>query len=384
MNNMEKNKQSSTYAFFRNIFVKLCTFIPVSSKYLFFESEIDFAENARAIYEYMHEDPRYRKYHLIWNVKEPEKYLEEKNVKFISIDKKPVQWYYYLNRCKFFILTHPCWLENWKKNQIVINTWHGNPFKAPPEKPLENVFDYMLASSEDSARFRKKEFNGVYKMVILGAPRNDFLLSEKYERDYLSEFVDAKEYQKIVYCMPTYKKAQNWTDGQNNPYSINVVSDKEDLLKLNEQLKKRNVLLVCIIHHLQILDEMVTGRLSNIIYLRDDDYAQKGIVMNQMLRCADALVTDFSGVFLDYILLDRPIGFFCNDRHQYTRGFAMDNPEEYMPGPHMYTMQDFLSFIDDVCSGNDQYTEFRKTVCDRVHKYQDDKNCQRFLEYFNI
>jgi len=32
-------------------------------------------------------------------------------------------------------------------------------------------------------------------------------------------------------------------------------------------------------------------------------------------------------LFLDYILLDRPIGFFCNDRDQYTRGFVMENPD---------------------------------------------------------
>ena len=106
--------------------------------------------------------------------------------------------------------------------------------------------------------------------------------------------------------------------------------------------------------------------------------------MNHMLRCADALVTDFSGVFLDYILLDRPMGFFCNDRDQYTRGFAMENPEDYMPGPHMYTVEDFLSFIDSVCTGEDEYRQFRKTVRDRVHTYQDDQNCRRFLEYFNI
>ena len=138
------------------------------------------------------------------------------------------------------------------------------------------------------------------------------------------------------------------------------------------------------IHHLQEMSDMIADQLSNIIYLRDDDYAKKGYVMNQMLRCADALVTDFSGVFLDYILLDRPIGFFCNDRDQYTRGFVMENPDDYMPGPHIYTMDNFISFIDDVCAGNDQFGCFRKQVRDVVHTYQDDQNCRRFLKHFNI
>lgn len=358
--------------------------IPTSPKYIFFESEIDFAENARALYEYMAENPRYRDYHLIWKVQAPKKYAPRKNTVFVSWDDR-LKYHYYLNRCKYFIFTHPYWLTEWKKDQVVINTCHGNNFKAPPMEPLKGVFDYMLANSEDCIRFRRKDFSGDYEIVVLGAPRSDYLLSSQYDRNYLDEFIDTSRFQKIVFCMPTFKKAALWQDGQaNNSYSINIVSSQEELYALNEALRERNVLLVCIIHHLQVMDEMITGKLSNIIYLRDEDYAEKGLVMNQMLRCADALVTDFSGVFLDYILLDRPIGFFCNDRDQYTRGFAMENPEDYMPGPHMYTMQDFLTFIDDVCSGEDRYVEFRKTVRDRVHAYQDDKNCQRFLEYFKI
>lgn len=368
----------------KNQIKKLYCLIPTSKKYIFFESEIDYSENARALYEYMLSDPDYQDYHLVWKVQDPKQYSPRRNTVFISWDDG-LKWYYYLNRCKYFIFTHPYWMKKWKKDQVVINTWHGNCFKAPPSHPLSNVFDYMLANSEDCVQYRRKEFYGNYEMVILGPPRNDFLLSPKYDKNYLADFVNTAQYQKIIYCMPTYKKAGIGTDGENNnPYSINVVSDDRDLQCLNTFLKERNVLLVCIVHHLQLLDEMKLSNLSNILYLRDDDYAEKGYVMNQMLRCADALVTDFSGVFLDYILLDRPIGFFCNDRDQYTRGFTMDNPEDYMPGPHMYSLQDFQSFIDCVCNGEDTYGQFRKDVRDRVHKYQDDQNCKRFLEYFGI
>lgn len=364
---------------------KCCSILPVSEKYILFESEIDFAENSRALYEYMISDPRYADYHLVWNVKEPEKYPPHRNVVFITQNEDSLRWNYYLNRCKYFIFTHPWWLTKWKKDQIVINSCHGNPFKAPPVNPPHHVFDVSLSSSEEWVKFRKRDYSGNFEVAVLGAPRIDYLLSSQCDKNYLADFVDTSRFRKVVYCMPTFKKAAKWQDGEsNNPYSINAVSSQEELYTLNDALREKNVLLVCIIHHLQVMDEMVTGRLSNILYLRDEDYAKKGYVMNQMLRCADALVTDVSGVFLDYILLDRPIGFFCNDIDQYTRGFAMENPEDYMPGPHMNTMEDFLTFVDDVCTGNDSCREFRKTVRDTVHKYQDDQNCRRFLEYFHI
>ena len=60
------------------------------------------------------------------------------------------------------------------------------------------------------------------------------------------------------------------------------------------------------------------------------------------------------------------------------------NPEDYMPGYHMYTIDDFISFVCDVCEGKDDFIEFRKCVRDRVHTYQDDQNCERFLRYFGI
>ena len=360
----------------------LCRLVPASPKYIWFESEIDFAENTRALYEYMQKTPEYQDYHMIWCVEDPSAYKSRKNTLFLKRTRGGFQYSCCFNRCKYILLTHPFDLEHWKKSQVVINTWHGNPFKAPNKDPLPGRFDYMLASSEDGVRFRRKEFSGDFEMVILGAPRLDWLFEDGPD---LNQIIDTEKYRKIIYCMPTYKQRENFSDSEETPtYSINVVNSWEELTELNRQLQKKNVLLVCIIHHLQKMDGINTEALSNILYLRDEDYGAKGLVMNQMIRSADALVTDFSGVFLDYILLDRPIGFFCNTTDLYTRGFTMENPEDYMPGPHIETMEQFLSFIDDVVNEKDDYREFRRRVCRTVHKYRDNCNCRRFLNYFHI
>lgn len=358
------------------------TFVRTSSRWIMFESEIDFAESARVLYEYMIEHGYNNRYKIVWCVQEPKKYRKEKNVIFIRRDDNSIAWNYCLNRCKYFIFTHPWWLTDWKPDQYVINVWHGNPFKAPGVPKLKNVFDIMLASSQDGVAFRRKEFDGDFEIAVLGAPRNDWLFKKG---DYLAKFADVKNYSKIVFSMPTYKSRKSGADGENtSAYGINVIQSMEELEDFNQYLSKKNVLFVCIIHHLQILDEAIRPKLSNIIYLCDEDYAKYGFIMNQMLTCADALITDYSGVFLDYILLDRPIAFYCNDREKYTRGFAMENPEEYMAGHHIYDMMGLHAFVEDILDGKDPYCVKRKQVLDRTQEYQDDQNCRRFFEYFHI
>ena len=381
MENIRDRIYTSVYVWAENLLKKLCSLVPAGKKYIWLESEIDFAENSRALYEYMISHKEYENRRLIWCVDAPEQYPPHKNVTFIKRNMESIPFLFYKNRCKYFIFTHPYWLKKWKKSQVVINTCHGNPFKAPP-KSGKKQSDYALASSPAWAQFRRQEFGAQTETVVLGAPRNDWLYGKE---QYLRKFTGQRQFQKTIFCMPTFKKTGRWTDSQEkNVYSVNVIHSREDLLRLNEELKKREILLVCIIHHLQVMEDLSVSQLSNILYLRDTDYGKEGLVMNQMLPSADALLTDCSGVFLDYILLDRPMGFFTGSLEEYDRGFAMENPEDFMPGQKIRTMEELLAFADDLNSGKDTYQEDRKRVRDLVHVYQDDGNCRRFLQYFQI
>ena len=90
----------------------------------------------------------------------------------------------------------------------------------------------------------------------------------------------------------------------------------------------------------------------------------------EFINCSDALVSDYSSVAIDYLLLDRPLGFTLDDYEAYTesRGWVFDDPLEYMPGEHMYNMQDFENFILDIKNGKDNYKEQRASVRAKTHK----------------
>ncbi len=358
--------------------------IPVSKRYIMFESELDYAESARAIYDYMIRHQMNKKYHLIWSVKDSSLYPPEKNVVFICRDAGSIRWNYYLNRCKYFIFTHPWWMTQKKKSQIRINTAHGTmPLKGASKNPVV-TFDYMLAGTEMTADYRNRAWgrSKAYIPVPLDMPRNDWLYDTG---NYLAPFLKGKHYSKVILCMPTFKQSKHWSDSnEQNPYLINVVQSRDDIMRLNQYLTDKNLLLVCKLHHLQTLDTMTSETFSNILYLRDEQLSSNGIMINHVLTCSDALVTDFSSVCFDYLLLDRPIGFFVNSVEQYHRGYMMENPEDFMPGTHIHHLDDFLSFMDVIVEGKDNYTEFRHKLRAQCFRFTDNGNCRRFIEYFKF
>ena len=99
----------------------------------------------------------------------------------------------------------------------------------------------------------------------------------------------------------------------------------------------------------------------------------------------DGLITDYSSIGFDFLLVDKPIGFTLDDYEKYknSRGFVFENPLEYMPGNHIYSLSDLLEFIKNVAEQKDEYKEDRAKVRSIAHNETEDY-CQRIIEYFKI
>ncbi len=363
-------------------------FISLKDNYIVFESEGDFCDNCWALYDYMIKNGYTSKYKLIWIVKEPNEYIDINDVTFISKEKSlpySVKFFYYIARSKYFFFTHPYWYTYKKSGQKIINLWHGIPIKNASKANLSNAFDYILCSSNNTKEWFNK-FCGVDKAqdIVLGSPRNDLLFEKN---DSLRKLLKGQSYSKVILCMPTYKQAKCWTDSEKIiPYYIQGIYTKDELNSLNTYLQNLNIMLIVKIHHLQDTKFLSEVNLSNIMYVKDEQLLNLDIQLYQFLGQADALLTDYSSVYLDYILLDRPIGFLLEDIEDYLkgRGFLFDNYMDFMPGEKMYTFEDLLAFISHVSEGVDDYKEERRKVRDYTNKYQDGNNCERLLEFLGL
>ena len=89
---------------------------------------------------------------------------------------------------------------------------------------------------------------------------------------------------------------------------------------------------------------------------------------------------------VDYLLLDRPIGFTLEDMEEYgeSRGFVFDNIREWLPGAQLFSFQDLCGFVRDVGQGLDPEREKRQKLRTVMHDYGDDQSCRRIVEALGI
>lgn len=182
--------------------------------------------------------------------------------------------------------------------------------------------------------------------------------------------------------MPTYRKSTIYTDSSaEDKYALGVIQSNAEFFRLNEFLKMHKLHIIVKPHPLQLLDGQFLTSVSNIHYIVNEQLFKKQILLYELIGCCDALLTDFSSVFFDYLVLNRPVAFFMNDFEKYDRGFIMDNPFDYMPGEKIYHLNDLYLFLQNVVRESDQYHEERTRVNGLVNFSDRPDNAQCFVQY---
>ncbi len=103
--------------------------------------------------------------------------------------------------------------------------------------------------------------------------------------------------------------------------------------------------------------------------------------MNSILGDIDLLVADYSSVYSDFMLLNRPVVAFHYDYEEYsgdTRDAYFDY-EEYMPEVRAYNMQELEDSICRVLE-KDEASERRKRFCKKLYKNMDGNSCRRLVK----
>ena len=217
-------------------------------------------------------------------------------------------------------------------------------------------------------------FSNVAKSLTydIGIPRNDFL----FEKHNVLKNLKFDNYSKVIIWMPTFRKSsQLGIDGTSSDFGVPCIHEN-DLEDINKCLKENNYSLILKLHP-WALDKMCDlSKYSNIISLRNEDI--KPFNLYHLLGECDALITDFSSVFIDYLLVDKPICFAYDDLEEYkkTRDFMFKNYEDYMCGPKAHDKDDIIDFINSL-NKDDKYKKERKEITQLFHTNKDGKTCER-------
>lgn len=241
------------------------------------------------------------------------------------------------------------------------------------------VYDIVLATSQwfiDNAFrqcFKAKQFasSGYPRNDILfGWPKNDSvayrLAMINVDSETLESVSDARSKdQRICLYAPTFRKDLK------DPFGNNV-----DLADFSDFAQKNNLLIVLKLH------PFMHGHSNINHYPNIIEYAPLCDVYPLMPLC-DFLITDYSSIFFDFLLLDRPIVFFAYDLEDYLnndRSMYFEY-EKMTPGTHCHTYKDLelhLKYIiDNDCQ--DEYSEMRKKIRRYAHDHIDNQASQRFI-----
>lgn len=283
-----------------------------------------------------------------------------------------------------------------------VNLWHGcgnkpsnakNPFdkvrhpknlwekfktfprRISDEKPSHYILE-VDAGNGNAAIFRVDASHIIHGG---GFPRNDAMLSaanQTEKRNYFFEYVTELEKNlieklselskdhKIIAYLPTFSKSEDML--------FKVI----DLEKINAYFKEHHYIFVAKPHpKSKIKAEFEKLNCSNIINVPSD------VDVYAFIPYADMLVTDYSSIYTDYLLLDRPVVAFQFDREIYeknSRGFSV-NQDVFMPERVAKTGDELVVAITDVFA-DDQSKELRKKTRDRKFMCNDDRSCERITE----
>ena len=369
--------------YINSFLVILFSLFPIKRNKVILESHGDYSDNVRTLYDYLqtiHDD----KFEVVWLVQNPREYSPKTRTKFVSrnINRIQLRGSYHIATGGFFVFSHPYWLKRWRKGQIVVHTTHSvAQLKADGVFDGKRPYNYILSCSDYRSKLLADYYQDSNKKHILciGFPRIDLMFKHK---SCVHMLVPEYDNQKVILGMETFKQTSTWDDGgDKDVFAINVIHSIDKLIEFDKYLTAHNLIYIIKIHHLQDVSVLKMVSLKSIIYLKDDDLRKQDIQINELLENADVLLTDYSSVFYEFLLTNRPIGFLIGDINDYKRGFAMDNPLDEMPGAKISTYDDLINFIECCLNGQDDFSDERRRIRDKVFKYQDGNNSYRLYKW---
>ena len=251
------------------------------------------------------------------------------------------------------------------KKRLIINLWHGVPLKKialldPNLKKAARIYfkkifseNYtcILTTSHELIPLMARSFAvSEDKIKVWGQPRNDGLFQKNDCREILGQlFPDLPEYTKTVLYAPTFRDY-----GQVQLFPFKDFDQKQ----LEAFLDEKNMLLFIRTHVAE--QGSAVPYLGKRIRFLGNEQAED---VTGILNIFDCLITDYSSIYIDYLLTDKPMIFLPYDRQQYLDGRGMNfDYDDVTPGPKPETFNDFL----DALSPKEDFWKSERTRVNRL------------------
>lgn len=251
--------------------------------------------------------------------------------------------------------------SRWTSGNVrTIVLWHGLPIKSmeidkSPLPILKKIYNSIISPSKGidvllstsdlvTEHFLKCFFITTDNIVYYSYPRCDFMMMDQqsimnhllkiYDLNAINLITKIRNHSKVYLYMPT------WRDSGEDFFK----QAGFDYCRLNDVLRKRNELFLLKIHPNTKIDIQGIENLSNILLL------EKSMDLYPILSYVDCLITDFSSIYLDFILFpQKEVILFLFDFDDYInkcRNLIMDY-DKAVSGKKVYSFEELLDVIQN-------------------------------------
>lgn len=197
---------------------------------------------------------------------------------------------------------------------------------------------------------------------ILGMPRNDRLFNDEEMKK--EKWIDGIEGRTVITYMPTHR---NYGKGELTPVPF------EHNKKVQEWMRENNVVFIMKQHPNMMtkLDNPIdTDVIKDVTKMRLDPQV--------ILFHTDILISDYSSVFIDFLLYGRPVVFYIYDNYADVEGNLYDIHDDF-PNTFCYSEEELFSIIKKGCS-KDRSVFPSEIVQKKYNKYSDANSSERFYK----
>jgi len=352
-----------------------------------------YLDNAKYLFEYIH---HHTDIEVVWISKNHEVVSSLQAKGYKAYHEESMEAKHYASQAKVAVITHrgnrkkaDIPMHYFSKETMIVQLWHGIPLKKiayddkifsfdHDEKSLfyqiknriKSFFPFLTyvnrpllipALSQETQQIFAQAFRVPKKRVVItGYPRNDILIRN-------AAITNTSQIKKIIY-MPTFR-------GEVNSHFDLFLQYGFDVERIDRFLASYDMQLDIKLHPFnrpskELLEHIEASK--HIMFLECDD-------IYEILHQYHILMTDYSSIYFDYLLLDRPIIFTPFDQESYIqndREFYFDY-ENTTPGPKAMNWVEVLEYLKRSLQDPSYYAKDRETIKNRFHTYQDAKSTQR-------
>ncbi|MFC4451567.1 CDP-glycerol glycerophosphotransferase family protein [Halorussus aquaticus] len=345
-----------------------------------------FAENGK--YLFLHAVERSDEIRPIWLARDREvlRELRGRGYETYHVDDWPGKYVALRAGCVFTSHGVPFW--QYIGGATVVQMWHGNALKrlgndiesdasllvrSYRKHVIRNWDRFVTTGTADALAPFTSAFDVRPEQALpTGYPRDDVFF-ESVEGatvglDGYDRLRELSEEATLISYMPTSRNAFEGDQGT-------IDGTKLGIEELDRTLAEHDAYLLLKAHPWSDV-ELDEEEFDRVVLLPSD------LDIYPVLPLVDVLVTDYSSIYFDYLLLDRPVVFYAYDLDAYrdARGFYFDY-DEVTPGPKPETADELHEWLRHFLEGDDGFEDERARVRNQFFRYQDGGASERIYRH---